>query len=143
MRVDSNLRVRDIMTTELLTVERNQSLVAADDLMRQGRVRNALVVDEDGTLAGVVSQRDLFHSGLLKALGYGTHAKHKALEDLRVKDAMTAELETTTPDTLLRDAARLMASAKIGCLPVLDAGRLVGIITEGDFVLLVAGDADG
>ncbi|HWO08257.1 MAG TPA: CBS domain-containing protein [Polyangiaceae bacterium] len=141
MRVDANLRVRDIMTTELLTVEQNQSLIAADDLMARGRVRHALVVDEDGALAGVVSHRDLFHSGLLKALGYGTHAKHKVLEDLRVKDAMTAQLVTTTPDAALRDAARLMASAKIGCLPVVEAGRLVGIITEGDFVLLVADDA--
>ena len=135
-------RVRDVMTVELLTVEQDQSLAAADDLMRHGRVRHALVVDEDGSLVGLVSQRDLFHGKLLEALGYDAQAKRQAIEELRVKDAMSTGVATTTPDTLLRDAARLMANRKLACLPVLDAGRLVGIITEGDFVLLVARSAD-
>lgn len=142
MQVHSNLRVRDVMSTELLTVEQDESLSAADDLMRNGHVRHALVVDEDGSLAGVVSQRDLFHGGLLKALGYDTLAKRKALQELRVKDAMTREPQTTTPETLLREAARRMAKDKLGCLPVLEGGHLVGIITEGDFVLLVARGGD-
>lgn len=133
-----DLCVRDVMTTELLTVEQNQKLGAADELMSSGGVRHVLAVDEEGLLQGVVSQRSLFHGGLLKALGYGTRAKQQALDSLRVKDAMTADLVTTTPVTLLRDAARVMAQRKIGCLPVLEAGRLVGILTEGDFVLLVA-----
>ena len=87
-----------------------------------------------------MSQRDLFHSGLLKALGYGTHAKQKALDELFVKEAMHSDLTTTTPSTPLRDAARTMIDKKIGCLPVLEAGRVVGILTEGDFARLVARD---
>jgi CBS domain-containing protein len=57
---------------------------------------------------------------------------------LFVKEVMTTELVTTTPDTPLVEAARLMAHRKLGCLPVLEEGRLVGILTEGDFVLLAA-----
>ena len=131
--------VGELMTRAVLTVEQNQKLATADDVMRLGHVRHVLAVDGEGTLQGVVSQRDLFLGGLLRALGYGSRSKEQALDGLRVKDAMKTVLVTTTPDTTLESAAQLMADNKIGCLPVLNAGRLVGILTEGDFVLWVAG----
>lgn len=137
--MSNNLSVRDLMTLNVLSVERNQKLSTADDIMRLGRVRHVLVVDESGALEGVVSQRDLFHGGLLKALGFGTRGKQHALDSLLVKEAMNTEPITTTPDASLQSAACLMAENKIGCLPVLEAGRVVGILTEGDFVLLAAG----
>jgi CBS domain-containing membrane protein len=137
--MSNNLSVRDVMTQDVLSVERNQKLSTVDDIMRLGRVRHILIVSETGDLEGVVSQRDLFHGGLLKALGYGTRAKEHALDTLLVKEAMSTEPITTTPDASLQSAARLMAERKIGCLPVLEAGRVVGILTEGDFVLLTAG----
>jgi CBS domain-containing protein len=130
----SELRVRDIMTKTVKTVDRNDSLATADDIMRLGRIRHIVVVDEDGALAGVLSQRDLFLGGLLKALGYGTHAKANALQMLVVKEAMVSDVVTTTPDTPLPRAAASMLARQIGCLPVVDAGKLVGIITESDFV---------
>jgi CBS domain-containing membrane protein len=136
---DETLTVGDVMTSDVVTLHTNDVLSTADDVMRLGRIRHLLVVDDDGTLVGIVSQRDLFHSGLLKALGYGTHAKQRALETLAVKEAMHTELLTTTPATPLRDAARVMTEKKIGCLPVLENGKLAGILTEGDFALLVAG----
>jgi CBS domain-containing membrane protein len=137
------MTVRDLMTQDVLSVERNQKLTTADDVMRLGRVRHVLVLDETGALEGVVSQRDLFHGGLLKALGYGARAKDHALDSLLVKEAMRTELITTTPDASLQSAACLMAEHKVGCLPVLEAGRVVGILTEGDFVLLAAGQKPG
>jgi CBS domain-containing protein len=131
------------MTQDVVSVERNQKLSTADDIMRLGRMRHVLVMDEAGQLAGVVSQRDLFHGGLLKALGFGTRAKDHALDTVLVKEAMNTEPITTTPDASLQSAACLMAEHKVGCLPVLDAGRVVGILTEGDFVLLAAGKKPG
>jgi CBS domain-containing membrane protein len=128
--------VRDLMTSMVTTVGRNENLKSADDVMRLGRIRHLPVLDDDGTLAGIVSQRDLFHSGLLRALGYGSHARERVLEDSLVKEAMKTEVVTTTPDTLLRDAASVMLERKIGCLVVLEAGKLVGILTEADFVRL-------
>jgi CBS domain-containing protein len=128
--------VRDLMTSTVTTVGRNESLKSADDVMRLGRIRHLPVLDDDGTLAGIVSQRDLFHSGLLRALGYGSHARERVLEDSLVKEAMKTEVVTTTPDALLRDAAGVMLERKIGCLVVLEAGQIVGILTESDFVRL-------
>jgi len=131
--------VRDLMTKDVFTLERNEKLSVADDVMRLGRVRHLPIVDTDGALAGIVSQRDLFHSGLLKALGYGTHAQRQSLDLLVAKEAMKTEVVTTTPQTKLSDAAKVMLEKKIGCLVVLEAGKIVGILTESDFVKLSAG----
>jgi CBS domain-containing protein len=94
------------------------------------------VLDEDGVLVRIISQRDLFRGALARALGYGQHASRKILDTFVVKDVMTTDLVTTTPETAVVDAARVMIKRKIGCLPVVKDGRLVGIITECDFVAL-------
>lgn len=133
------LRVRDVMSKDVATIERNEKLMVADDVMRLGRIRHLPVVDADGALAGIVSQRDLFHSGLVKALGYGTHAQRQALDMLVIKEAMKTEVVTTTAETKLADAARLMFEKKIGCLVVVEGAKVVGILTESDFVKLHAG----
>lgn len=138
-----NLKVRDLMTADPTTLKRNDKLTLADDIMRLGRVRHLPIVDDDGeALVGIVTQRDLFRDALAQALGYGRHAQRKILDALSVKDVMNTDVITTTPDTSLVEAARLLTQRKIGCLPVVENGRLVGILTEGDFVALVARDKD-
>ena len=132
--------VREAMTTDVVTVRRNDKLQIADDVMQVGRIRHLPVVDDDGALAGIVTQRDLFHSGLLRALGYGSHARSQALDAMVVKEAMKTQVITTTPDTPLVDAARLMLERKIGCLVVLNQGKIAGILTESDFVKLALRD---
>ena len=90
-------------------------------------------------LVGIVSQRNLFHSGLLKALGYGSHAQHHALETVAMEAAMNTNVITTTPQTPLREAARTMFKRRIGCLVVVEGGRgIAGILAESDFVKLAA-----
>lgn len=134
-----NLKVRDVMTADPTTLKRNDKLTLADDIMRLGRVRHLPVLDDDNqTLAGIVTQRDLFRDALAQALGYGRHAQRKVLDTLAVKDVMTTDVVTTGPDSPLMEAARLLTERKIGCLPVLENGHLVGILTEGDFVALIA-----
>jgi CBS domain-containing membrane protein len=132
------LCVRDVMSKDVATIERNEKLMVADDVMRLGRIRHLPVVDADGALAGIVSQRDLFHSGLVKALGYGTHAQRQALDMLVIKEAMKTEVVTTTAETKVADAARLMLERKIGCLVVVEGAKVIGILTESDFVKLHA-----
>ena len=132
------LRVRDVMTAEVTTLQGNDKLTLADDVMRLGRIRHLPVLDEDGQLAGIVSQRDLFRGALARALGYGERAQRQLLDTLVVKEVMTSEVITTAPDTPLADAAKVLVERKIGCLLVVEGSRLVGIITEGDFVALAA-----
>ena len=126
--------VEDIMSTDVFTLGRNDKLSVADDLMKQQRIRHILVLNADGDLCGILTQRDLFRGILLRSLGYGSRAEQKMLDSLSIKDAMYDEVFTITPDSTLSDAANLMLSNKVGCLPVVDGERLVGMISEADFV---------
>jgi CBS domain-containing protein len=130
------LVVADVMTREVTTLRRNDQLTIADDLMKQKRIRHLPVLDADDALAGIVSQRDLFHGALVRALGYGASQQQRLLSLLVVKEVMATDVLTTTPETPLAEAARTMVERKVGCLPVMDGDRLVGILTEGDFVAL-------
>ena len=132
------LRVKDVMSREVRTVQRNDQLGVADKLMKDERIRHLPVIDESGDVCAVVSQRDLFRGALLRSLGYGSRAEETLLRQVVVKEAMSADLFTTTPDTPVAEAARVMIERRIGCLPVLDGGKLVGIVTETDFVRLIA-----
>jgi CBS domain-containing protein len=125
------MKVRDIMTKEVATLDINDELSLANDIMRLGRIRHLPVVD--GTrLVGIISERDLFRSSLAQALGYGTKATRDIMKTLRIKDVMVAAVVTVSPDSKLCDAVRVMLDKKIGCLPVVEDDRLVGLITETD-----------
>ena len=125
--------VSDLMTREVVTVDRNEDLSVPDRIMTLGRIRHLPVLD-DGRLCGIVSQRDLMLNALSRALGFGSHARDKTLASLPVKEAMTTEVITVSPNTPIAEAAKLMVNHKIGCLPVVEKGELVGILTESDFV---------
>lgn len=128
--------IEAIMKQPVLTLGRNDRLSVAEELLQQERIRHIPVLDDDGKLCGIVTQRDLFRGALLRALGYGSRLADKVFESLPVKEAMTDDVISVSPGTAVRDAARLMLDKKVGCLPVVDNGRLVGIVTETDFIEL-------
>ena len=126
--------VRDLMSTEVTTLETNDKLVIADDVMNLGRIRHLPVLEPDGSVAGILSQRDLFRGALARSLGYGEHAQQKLLGILYVKEVMSRDVATIGPDEDVSEAARRMLERKLGCLVVVENGKLVGILTESDFV---------
>lgn len=128
------MKVRDIMVKEVATLDVNDELSLANDIMRLGRIRHLPVV-EGSRLAGIVSERDLFRSSLAQALGYGTKDTRDLMKTMHIKDIMVPAVITVTPETPLCDAVRLMLNHKIGCLPVLEDERLVGLITETDILV--------
>ncbi len=130
--------VRDIMTTEVTTLGRNDSLQLAKDIMTLGRVRHFPVVDDDGKVVGVVSQRDLYKASLGSVMKYGEKAQRAFLAGIAVKEVMSDPPITIPPHATVQEAARLMMEKKIGCLPVLEGPKLVGIVTETDMLKLVA-----
>jgi CBS domain-containing protein len=129
--------VSDIMTTEVTTLERNDSLQVAKDIMNLGRVRHFPVI-EDEKVVGVVSQRDLYKASLGSVMKYGEKAQRAFLEGIAIKEVMNVPVVTIAPHASVQDAARLMIEKKIGCLPVLEGPKLVGIVTETDMLKLVA-----
>ena len=132
------MKVRELMTTDVTTVGRNDELTIADDVMKMKRLRHLPVVEE-GRLVGILTQRDLFHAALSTALNFGEKAQKEFLKTVVVKEVMTDEVLTIDPGADVKEAARRMIEHKIGCLPVVENGKLVGIVSETDLLRLVAG----
>ena len=137
-KISADLKVADVMTRAVETIHRNDPLSAAEALMADGRCRHVLVVDEQTRLAGLISHRDMFYSRLTRSMGQGKYAHDKALDTILAKQIMQTELTTVDPETALDEAAALMMTEKIGCLPVVDGDAVVGIVTESDFLSIIA-----
>ncbi len=129
--------VGEIMTTEVTTLECNDSLQVAKDIMTLGRVRHFPVIEDD-KVVGVVSQRDLYKASLGSVMKYGEKAQRAFLEGIAIKEVMSEPVITMAPHASVQEAARIMMEKKIGCLPVLEGPKLVGIVTETDMLKLVA-----
>ena len=130
------LLVRDSMTREVVTVGPETPAAEALALCRGTRIRHLPVLQGD-RLVGMISDRDL--RSATPALG--DPARAEVLQSIRVADEMARDVVTTLPDDPIEDAAMTMYEKKIGCLPVVDGERLVGILTSSDvlraFVRLV------
>jgi len=133
----NNVFVRDLMTSEPFAVNVEADLSRVYDTMDIKHVRHIPVVDGEGDLLGLVTHRDLVRS-VLGALGeLPVSNQREALRALKVAEIMQAEPETIDPGADIREAAQLMLENKFGCLPVVDNGRLIGILTEADFIKFV------
>ena len=126
------------MTRNVKTVGRNEKLSVASELMKVGGFRHLVVMDEDDEVAGVISHRDIFFNALAWSMGQGSKAHERNLEVVSAKDVMRSDVRTIDRNASLPEAAGLMRKNQIGCLPVTERGSLVGIITEGDFLALLA-----
>lgn len=124
--------VRERMSRNPVTVSAGTPITEALRVMRQNQVRRLPVLDEQGGLVGIVSEKDLLYAAPSPATSLSIYEMHDLLSRLKVDELMTMEVIAVTPDTPLEEAARIMADHKIGGLPVLDEGRLAGIITETD-----------
>ena len=136
-RLKTKLKVHELMTPGVRTLDENEKLSVAGDLMNEGAFRHVVAVDKYSKVVGVVSHRDMFFSAIAWATGAGRFAHDKTLESLPVKSVMRKNPEVIAPGADLAEAAAVMTKYKIGCLPVMDGDELVGILTEGDFVALV------
>lgn len=125
--------VRSRMTPDVLTVTPTSPLGEALRITRDHSIRHLPVIDENG-LVGVVSDRDLrLAAPPVWATGSDYEELRQAFESKCVRDVMTVHaIVSTTEDTPIEDAARLLYEHRIGCLPVMRGNQLVGILTETD-----------
>ena len=128
--------VRDIMTRSVVTLSEENNVELADQGMKDYRFRHLPVVDGD-RLVGLVTDRDVLRASVSTLDEQHAQRDHAVKRYFFVREIMTTDVLSARPDMLLLDAARLMKDKKLGCLPVVDdRGRLVGIVTECDFVKL-------
>jgi len=130
--------VRGIMSTQIVAIGAGDLLLTAHDIMRLGDVRHMPVV-RSGRLVGVVSERDLLRA-LPSHLGdVEVEGDRRFLNSVSVSRVMSSPAIVIDAKATVREAARVMAEKKIGCLPVMDdMGRLLGIVTEIDILRVVA-----
>jgi len=141
------LLVKDLMTETVHSLGPDDDLATLKDLMDSRHVRHVPVVDEEGELVGLVSHRDLLRCALTDRAEVPFSLQRDFLRGIAVGEIMTTALETVEADDDLRDAAQIMLENKFSCLPVVEGPRLVGILTESDFVRYLAekicGNAEG
>jgi CBS domain-containing protein len=137
------MRVSEVMSRNVVTIEGSDSCRDAVTRMHRARVRHLPVVDRDGHLVGIVTDRDLrhrlFNPGVFHEIG--TVAVDSLLAAVRVREIMSAPVVSIESQADLEDAARLMLEDKVGSLPVVEEGRVVGILTETDLLRRIV-DAD-
>ena len=132
------LRVRDVMASDPEALDAGERLAIAEDLMRLARVRHLPVIDARGRVIGIVSQRDLFRAALGQALRTDAPDGARGLGALHVAEVMSRDVAMIGPEASVVEAAQRMRSRGVGCLPVVEEEELVGIVTEADFVGIVA-----
>jgi acetoin utilization protein AcuB len=124
--------VGERMTRDPVVIRDDTPIDEAMKIMRDNKVRRLPVLNSKGALVGIVSERDLLYASPSPATSLSVYELHYLLSKIAVAEVMTSVVITVTEDTPLEEAARIMADNKIGGLPVMSNGELVGIITETD-----------
>lgn len=130
------MRLRELMNTRVTTIAPEDSLHLADGIMTLGGLRHLPVVS-GGVLLGIVTHRDILRAPT-SFIGFAADAR-AVLRALTVRDVMTKEVVTIDADATVREAAERLLKHKVGCLPVLERGALVGIVTTSDLLHAIAG----
>lgn len=123
--------VGERMTHPVITVGPDVPVMDALDMLRREHIRRAPVVD-NGKLVGIVSENDLRNASPGQATTLSVWEINYLVSKITVRKVMTKEVISTIEDTPIEEAARIMADHKIGGLPVLRDGKVVGIVTETD-----------
>jgi acetoin utilization protein AcuB len=124
--------VKDRMTSHPLKITPDTSFPEAFKIIRERRIRHLPVVDEEEKLIGIVAQTDLLHASPSTATTLNVFEINYLLANMHVREVMSSPPITVPEDVPLEEAARLLVERKIGCLPVMRDGTLVGMITETD-----------
>ena len=127
------MHVRTLMTGATIAVPPDTPVLDARQLMAKERIRHLLVMD-GGDLVGMVTDRDIRLNMPSPATSLSVWELNHLLTKLTVNQVMTKSVITIGPDREASDAARLMLDHKIGALPVVDGGALIGIVTETDLL---------
>ena len=136
--------VADRMTPNPTTVTTDTSLKDAIELIRSKPFRHLPVIDDDGALVGVVTEKSLVYASPTPITTLSIFEVDYVLSRVKVGQLLHREVITVGPDLPVEEAARIMVDNRIGCLPVVQEGRLIGIISDTDiFHVLVEGLGGG
>ncbi len=115
-------------------VDENDSMKKAMDMLKEHEIRHLPVLKDGEKVVGIVSERDIKQASPSPATALEIREIYYLLDKVKVKQIMTRRPYTVSPGTPVEEAALIMREKKIGCLPVVDEGKLVGILTETDIL---------
>jgi len=130
-------KVKEIMMGAPVTLKPEDTLDLANDIMSLGQIRHLPIV-ENGKLVGILSQRDLFGAAVDKIFKLRVRQQRELLKSFQIREIMHRKVISVTPDTIIKEAAHLMAEKKIGSLPVLEGNELVGLVTSTNILRYLA-----
>jgi CBS domain-containing protein len=137
----STLLARDVMSSPVGTLPSDASIAQAWQFIQSREVRHVPIVSEDGTIHGVISDRDLLRDAVADVIA----SDAASLTERRVRDLISPRLLTAGPDTEIAQIARVLYEEHVGSLPIIDKDKnLVGLITRSDILkAIVEGDLLG
>lgn len=139
--------VKNWMTTDVITLTHDRSMMKAAKLMKDNDISRLPIVDDEGVLVGIVSDRDIKEASPSKATTLDMHELYYLLSEIKVKDIMTRKVITVSVEDTVEKAAVIMEDKKIGGIPVVDVNnKCVGIITNTDVfkvLIQITGVMDG
>lgn len=130
------MRIRDFMTKNPITVDSETLVLDASKIMSENNIRRLPVVDK-GKLLGIITLHDLLMASPSPATSLSVYELNYLLAKMKVKEIMKKNPITVTPETTFEEALRIGQEKKIGSFPVVENGKLVGIVTESDLVRFV------
>lgn len=130
------ITVEEFMTSELCTMSEADSVNDARKIMTERHIRHIPVTDGEDRLIGLVTQRDILAATVPKSEGCEYKTSNTGEADTCLSGIMNKDVSVVDKTDPLRTAAMYMQTHKYGCLPVVSDGRLVGIITDSDFIAI-------
>jgi acetoin utilization protein AcuB len=124
--------VKDLMTSNLVYGHPEMPVAEAQELLQQHQIRHLPILDAERKLVGLITERSLVHAIPAAGKNVSPFIANYVLAKIKTRQIMVHDVVTTDENTAIEDAARIMADKKIGCLPVMREGQLVGIISDHD-----------
>lgn len=126
----------DWMSSPVFSLYETDTLHHAKSLMNLQRIRHIPIVDAAGRFVGLITHRDILSATISKLADLDADTQREIDSGIPIREIMRVDVHTCTPETPLKEAAEILLNHKYGCLPVLEEGRLQGILTEADFLKL-------
>ncbi|MBT3981601.1 MAG: CBS domain-containing protein [Bacteriovoracaceae bacterium] len=132
--IANDLEISKLMTADIFTLNESDTVDIAEEVMGWRTIRHIPIVDDDQRLVGLLTHRDILKCSISMIAGISKETQRKLNHVIKIKEVMNTEPRSIPQNTLVRDAAKILVENKFGCLPIVDGEKLVGIVTEADFV---------
>jgi CBS domain-containing membrane protein len=128
------LKINDIMTHDVFSLNANQTFDLARNTMKSRHIRHVPIIDDHNRFVGLITHRDMLAHTISILADIDEKEQKEIDQQILIKNIMNTNVVTAPPDMELKEAISILLENKYGCLPVVAEEKLVGIITEADFL---------